>query len=113
MKFDHLAGAQIDKVVVMLFGHGLVTRAAVAEIVPLDDADIFKQLDRAVNGGHRDALIDQHGPPMQFLDVGMVIGAIEHASNDASLLGHAHATLGASVFKGSLFVHKLPRRSQR
>src|SRR6266699_4847330 len=38
LKFDHFARAEIDEVVVMAVGHLLVARAAVAEIMPLDDA---------------------------------------------------------------------------
>lgn len=93
MKFDHLASAQINEMVMMLFGHGFVTRAAITKIVALDDAYILEQFDCAVNGRHGNARIDQYGTPVQFLDIGMIIGAIENTGDDPALLGHAHTAL--------------------
>jgi hypothetical protein len=100
MKLDHLAGAQIDEMIMMFFRHSLVARAAIAEIMALDDADVLEQLDGAVDGGHGNPRIDQDSAAVQFLDIGMIIGAIEHAGDDATLLGHPHAALGAPVFQG-------------
>src|SRR5262249_60605451 len=42
LKLDHLAGAQIDEMVVMAVGHLFVARAPVAELVALDDAGILE-----------------------------------------------------------------------
>src|SRR5215467_11151154 len=79
LKFDHFAGAQVDEVIVMTVGDLLVTRAPVAEVVALDDAGIFEQLDRAVDRGNRDAVVDRRAAAVKLLDVGMVIGRGKHA----------------------------------
>src|SRR5262245_16245774 len=42
LKFDHFARAQIDEMVVMAVGHLFVARAAIAEIMPFDDAGVLK-----------------------------------------------------------------------
>src|SRR5262249_56273133 len=42
LKLDHLAGAQIDEMVVMAVGHLFVACAPVAELVALDDAGILE-----------------------------------------------------------------------
>src|SRR5712671_6617138 len=44
LELDHLAGAQVDEMVVVRVGHLLVAGTAVAEIVPLNDAGILEQL---------------------------------------------------------------------
>ena len=43
-KLDYLACAQVNQVVMMLFRDGLIARSAIAEIMPFDDAAVFKQL---------------------------------------------------------------------
>src|SRR5436190_8317219 len=57
LEFDHLAGAQIDQMIVMGVGHLLVARAPVAEVVALDDAGVLEQLHGAVDGRDRNAVI--------------------------------------------------------
>src|SRR5262249_22647447 len=42
LKLDHLAGAQIDEMVVMAVGHLFVARAPVAKVMALDDAGILE-----------------------------------------------------------------------
>ena len=105
-ELDHVAAAQVDQVVVMLFGNGLVARAAGAEIMAGDDAGVLEQLDRAIDGGDRDPGVHRRGPAIEFLDIGMVGGRLQHARDGAALLGHAHA-LGDAEFLEILvgFVH--------
>ena len=71
-EFDHLAGAQVDQMVVVFVGDGLVAASPGAEIVAGDDPGILEQLDRPVDGGDRDFRIDRRGPAIEFLDVRMV-----------------------------------------
>ena len=73
-ELDHLAGLDVDQMVVMGFGRGFVAGAAVAEIVALEDARFLEQANGAVDGGDRDAGIDRGGARVQRLDVGMVLG---------------------------------------
>src|SRR4051812_50048488 len=56
LELDHLAGAQIDEMVVMRIRYLLVARTAVAKLVAFDDAGILEQLDGAVDGGDGDAV---------------------------------------------------------
>src|SRR3981189_1377116 len=53
-EFDHLAAAQIDQMIVVAVAHRLVAGAALAEIMPLDDAGVLEQLYGAVHRRHRD-----------------------------------------------------------
>ena len=91
LELDHLTGAQIDEVVVMAVRYLLVARAAVAEVMTLDDAGILEQLHRPVDGGDGDAVVHRGTTPIEFLDVRVVIRGRQHARNDPALLGHAHA----------------------
>src|ERR1039457_2872058 len=94
-EFDHFAAAQVDQVVVMRFRGGYVTRAPLAEIVPLDDAGILEQAHGAVHGGNGNPIVDLGAAPVQLLDIGMIVGPRQHARDGAALLGHAHALGGA------------------
>ena len=77
---------------------GFVARAAFAEIVPLDDAGILEQAHGAVDGGNGNPVVDLGAAPVEFLDVGMIVGPGQHARDGAALLGHAHAFGGAQGF---------------
>src|ERR1039458_3334319 len=94
-EFDHFAAAQVDQVVVMGFRGGFVTRAPLAEIVPLDDAGILEQAHGAVYGGNGNPVVDLGAAPIELLDVGMIVGPRQDARDGAALLGHAHAFGGA------------------
>src|SRR5262245_25728642 len=98
LKLDHLAGAKIDEMVVMAFGHLLIARATVPEVVALDDAGVLEQLYRAIDGGDRNAVIHRGATPIELFDVGVVVRRRQHAGDDAALLGHAHALGGAKIF---------------
>src|ERR1051326_1791363 len=50
LELDHGAGAQVDEMIVVGVGNLFVARAALAKIMPLDDAGVFKQLDGAEIG---------------------------------------------------------------
>src|SRR5215831_16342159 len=95
-ELDHLAVAQVDQVVVMAVAHLFVARAALAEIMPLYDAGILEQLDRAIDRRDRDLVVDRDAAPVEFLDVRMINRLRQHPGNDAALLGHAHAGGGAA-----------------
>ena len=104
LEFDYFAGAQIDEMVVVAFAHLLVARAATAEIVTLDDAGILEQVHRAIDRRDRDARVDFRAAPVQLLDVRVVLGAGQHARDDAALFGHPHAAGGALGFNVIGFV---------
>jgi len=85
-------------VIVVAVAHLLVAGAALAKIMPLDDAGILEQFDRPINRRDRDLVVDRDAAAIQFLDVGMVGGLRQHAGDDAALFGHAHAGGGAAGF---------------
>src|SRR3974390_3693609 len=89
--------------VVVRFAAGLVARAALAEIVALDDARVLEQPHRAVDGGDGNAVVDFGAAAVQFLDIRMVFRAREHARDNAPLFGHAHALGDAKSFDVSAF----------
>src|SRR5712692_4213417 len=59
-EFDHLAVAQIDQMVVMAVAHLLVAGAALAEVMPLDDAGVLEQFYGAIYRRDRDLVVDRH-----------------------------------------------------
>src|SRR5262245_62316637 len=86
LELDHFAGAQIDEMVVMRVRYLFVARPAVAEIMPLDDAGILEQLHGPIHRRDRNAVIDRGTAPIEFLNVGMVLGRSERPRDDAALL---------------------------
>ena len=58
MELDHLAGLDVDQVIVVLFGRLLIARAAVAEIVAREDAGLLEQAHGPVDRGDGDVRID-------------------------------------------------------
>src|SRR5262249_14599856 len=86
VKFDHLAGLDIDQVVVVFLGSLFIASATIAEIVLGQNARLLEQPYRAVYGGDGDMWIDLGGPLVQRLDVGMVRGFRQHARDDAPLI---------------------------
>ena len=94
-EFDDLAGAGVDQVVVVVVAGLFIAAAPVAEVMLLDHARLLEQAHGAVDGGDGDVRVDRRGAAVQLLDVGMIVGAGQHARDDAPLLGHAHAALGA------------------
>ena len=57
-ELDHVAGFDVDQMVMVCFGRSLITGAAIAELVPLQDSGLFEQPDRAIDGGDRDVGVD-------------------------------------------------------
>ena len=73
-ELDDLAGLDVDQMVVMRVRRGFVARAAVAELVALEDSGLLEQADGAVDRGDRDLGVDRRGALVQRLDVGMILG---------------------------------------
>ena len=69
--------------------------------MPLDNAGILEQLDGPIHRRNRNSSVDFRTPPVQFLDIGMIVGIVQHARNGAALLGHAHAFFLAARFDGA------------
>src|SRR3546814_20586560 len=61
-EFEHLAGLDVDQVIVVRFGRGLVARTAVAEIMAIEDAGLPEQPHRAGDGRVRDSRYERPGP---------------------------------------------------
>src|SRR5687768_5142614 len=64
-EFDHAAGGQIDQVVVVI-ADLLIARAAVAEIMALEDAGILEQLHGAIHGRDRNMRVDGDGAAIEL-----------------------------------------------
>jgi hypothetical protein len=97
-EFDDFAGFDIDHVIVVRFGGCFVTRAAVAEIVPVEDPCFLEQPDGAVDRCNRDARVDRCRTGMEPFDIGVVLAVGEHPCDDAPLLGDTQAALSAKSF---------------
>src|SRR4051812_33211024 len=99
-EFENGAGFEIDQVIVVFAGGLLVARAAVAEIEPFDDASGLEKLHVPINGRQGDPIVDEHGAAVQLDHVGMILGLVENARDQAALAGHAQAVLLASPLDG-------------
>jgi len=91
VKFDDLAGFDVDQMIMMLIGRRLVARAAIPKIMPFENAGIFEKTNGAIDGGDRNAAIDCRGPPVQLLHIGMIAAVGKNASDHAALLGNPQA----------------------
>ena len=98
-ELDDLAGLDVDQMVVMGVRRRFVARAAVAELVPLEDARLLEQADGAVDGGDRDVGVDRRGALVKRLDVGMILALAKDAGDDLALLGDAQALVGAQLLR--------------
>ena len=88
LELDHLARLDIDQMIVVRIGHLLIARAAVAEIVALEDVGLLEQAHRAIDRGDGDMRIDGGRALMKLLDIRMVVGFREHARDHPALLRH-------------------------
>src|SRR3546814_7120194 len=91
--------------VVMRPGRGFVARAAVAEIVAVEDARFFEQPHGAVNGRDRDAAVDLRCAFIEGLDIGMILRIRDDARDDAALFGDAEALFVAQGFEIDIAGH--------
>ena len=83
-----VAGLDVDQMIVMRVRRRLIARAAVAELVALEDPSLLEQADRPVHGGNRDFRIDRRGALVKRLDVGMVLGLGQDPGDGPPLLGN-------------------------
>ena len=58
-KLDHLAGFDIDQMIMMGFGRGFIARTAIAEIMAIEDPGLFEKADGAIDGRDRNTRIDR------------------------------------------------------
>jgi len=94
-KFDHAAGGHVDEMIVMGFGYLFIARAAIAEVMTLQDAGILEQLDCTIYGRNRNMRIDGRGTTIQFFRIGMVGSVRQHAGDDTPLVGHSQTLIDA------------------
>src|ERR1700692_1042533 len=89
--------------VVMAVAHLLIAGAALAKVMPLDDAGVLEQLDGPVHRRDRDLVVDGYATAVQFLDIGMIERLRQHARDHPALFGHSHASGGATrLYTGGL-----------
>jgi hypothetical protein len=96
-EFDDVASFDVDQMVVVGFRCGLVARASVAELVPLEDSRFLKQTYGPVHRRDRDIGVDRRGTPVESLDVRMVLAFAKDAGDDFALFGDAQALVGAQL----------------
>src|SRR4051812_40297089 len=97
-ELDDVAGLDVDQMVVVGFGRGLVARSPVAEFMALEDSRFLEQPNRPVDRRDRDVGVDGRRPGVQRFDVGMVLAVAEHARDRLALLGNPEALVGAEGF---------------
>ncbi len=86
-EFDHLAGREVDQMIVVVAVGGFIPRATIAELVLVQNPRLFEQLDRAIDRGKRDARIGPGGPGEQLFDIGVIRGLIQYPGDGAALVG--------------------------
>ena len=103
-ELDHLAGLDVDEVVMVRFGHRFIARATVTEIVAVEYAGFLEQADSAVDRRDRDALIDLVGTLEQQFDVRVILAFGQHPRDHAALFGDAQSLVCAKLFEIDLLV---------
>lgn len=103
-EFDDLAAFDVDQVVMVRFGCSFVPGAAIAEIMPVEDARFFEQAHGAVYRGDRNLGVDGTGPFVQCFHIGVVIRFRQDAGDHPPLVGNAQAALGTQGFKIDVLV---------
>src|SRR3546814_7793500 len=73
----------INQMVVMRLRRRFIARAAVAEIVAVEDARLFEQADGAIDGGDGDAAVERRGAFIERLDIGMIRRIRDYARDDS------------------------------
>src|SRR5919197_1984934 len=73
-ELDHTTGLQVNQMVMVRTRHFLVTRTAVAKIMPREDIGLLEQPHGAVHRGNADAWVDRSRSPIDLLDIGMIHG---------------------------------------
>ena len=104
-KLDHLAGFDIDHVIVMRLGRRFIAGAAIAEIVAIQNAGLFEQPHGAIDRGDRDPGIERDRPFVELVDVRVIHAFREHPGNDPALLGNTEAAFVAKCFDVDRLVH--------
>src|SRR5262245_9928679 len=93
-ELDHPARLNVDQVIVMAARRLLIASPPRPEIVPLENAIVGEQLQRAIDRGEGDAGVDRVRPTMHFLDVRMVLGVRKNAGDYPPLTRHAQPLVG-------------------
>ena len=106
LELDHLAGIDVDQVVVVAMLGRLVAGAAAAEVAALEDALLLQQAHRAVDRGDRDPRVECAGAAIQFLDVRMIGCLGQHPCDDPTLPGHLEASFDAQALDAQF--HRIP-----
>jgi hypothetical protein len=106
-EFDDVAGFDVDEMVVVRLGRGLVAGAAVTELVPFEDPRLLEQPHRPIDGGNRDVGVDRRRPRVQRLDVRMVLAVAEDSGDRLALLGDTQALVGAEGLDVDLARHQV------
>ena len=73
-KLDHPTRLQVDEMVVMRARHFLVAGSAIAEIVPGNDARLFEQPNRPVDGRNADAGVNRDCSPVDLFHIRVIGG---------------------------------------
>ena len=80
-KLQNASGCQIYQVIVMLIRVALAplqARRTAAEGVALQHSELLEAFDGPINGCKGDARVDTDGAPVDFVDVRMILGCVDH-----------------------------------
>ena len=106
-EFDHLAGFDVDHVIVVGFGRGFIPRATVSEVMTVEDSGFLEKAHGAIDRGDRNARIELRRPFVQLLHIG-VIGAFRQDFRDhATLFGDAKPAFGTKRLDINRLVHDI------
>jgi hypothetical protein len=105
-KFDDLPGFDVDEMIVMR-GRGWLEAGArlpaLPELVPLEQAVVGEQLDRAIDRRKRYSRLDRSRAAKYLFDVWMIAGGRQDACNQAALSREPETMVGAQLFNPGCF----------
>ena len=77
---------------------GEIVADAVVQLPALQNALLFQQANRPVDGRHRNAAVERHGAAVELLDVRVIFAFGEDARDESALTCHLQAALDAHLF---------------
>ncbi len=95
-ELDHLAGVEVDQMVVVLPVRILVSSTAITKFQPVQNPRFFKQLHRAVDRRQRNTVIDGIGAGVQLLHIRVIKALLQHLGDGPARAGHAQ-TMGLAA----------------
>ncbi len=98
-KLDDATRLHVDQMIVVITGHLLIARPAVAEIVASEDVGLLEQANGPIDRRDADLRIDLNGAAVDALDIWVIHSFRQNPGDDAALIGHLQPFINTQLFQ--------------